>query len=323
MKKLFLFLSFLSIVFVGCETDFNVNSSWEEVAVVYGLLDAGEGSALQQIKISKAFLGEMDALQMAQYKDSINFDSEALDVKILRTKINGDIDSISLYPFFTSRDQGVFNDTIAIYTFSNANQFLKENSNYELIIKNKVTGNKVTGRTQLISEFSFDGLRNNYEFGFYNPLQVDSLKYRFKVLKWYEPLHGKIYQVDMEFRYLENNDTLSLIWSQPLVTQYKYEVKLEGVKFFNFLRNNIKKDDTKFRKFVDINVIMTVGTADLETYINVNQPVSGIVQERPQFTNIVNGLGLFSSRYTHVRNDVGLTDDTQKYLRDQLDRNFQ
>ena len=36
------------------------------------------------------------------------------------------------------------------------------------------------------------------------------------------------------------------------------------------------------------------------------KPITGIVQERPQFTNINNGIGLFSSRFTHVRNNVTL-----------------
>ena len=54
MKKIYLILSVFTIVFIACETDFDVNHTWEEVTVVYGLLDAGDGKELQQIKISKA-----------------------------------------------------------------------------------------------------------------------------------------------------------------------------------------------------------------------------------------------------------------------------
>ena len=60
------------MLFSACETDFDVNAEWEETTVVFGLLDASEGKdQLQKIKISKAFLGNMDAYQMAQYSDSI------------------------------------------------------------------------------------------------------------------------------------------------------------------------------------------------------------------------------------------------------------
>ena len=68
---------------------------------------------------------------------------------------------------------------------------------------------------------------------------------------------------------------------------------------------------------------MTVGTTDLETYIDVNKPITGIVQERPHFSNINNGIGLFSSRFTHVRSDVLLNEWTKDYLIEELDRNFE
>ena len=102
MKKIYLFLSIFAIVFTACEADFDVNAEWEETTVVYGLLDAGK--YLQKIKISKAFLGKMDAMQMAQYADSINFDSGELDVKIVRAKNNGNTDTIILNEALISRE---------------------------------------------------------------------------------------------------------------------------------------------------------------------------------------------------------------------------
>ena len=70
---------------------------------------------------------------------------------------------------------------------------------------------------------------------------------------------------------------------------------------------------------------MAVGSEDLETYINVNKPITGIVQQRPQFTNITNGVGLFSSRLSNIISGVPLTSNSIKYLKsvDGLDRNFQ
>jgi len=323
MKKIYLILSVFAIVFTACETDFDVNATWEEVTIVYGLLDAGDGKEVQQIKISKAFLGNMDALQMAQYADSINFDPNDLDVKIFRIKNNEVIDSDTLSAVTIIRDGDLFNDTIIIYEFEKID-FLKSDSEYELLIENKASGNVVTGNTELISDFSFD-LSDEYKFGFYNSNLADSAKYRSKLLIWDHFTNGKIYQVNISFDYSENGESKNLIWSQPLVTSdgNVMNTLLEGEKFFAFLRNSIAKDDAKHRNFVNIDLIMTVGTSDLATYINVNQPITGIVQERPQFTNINNGIGIFSSRFTHVRNDVDLSSDTKNYLIDELDRNFE
>ena len=99
--------------------------------------------------------------------------------------------------------------------------------------------------------------------------------------------------------------------------------KLEGDRFFNFLRTRLIKDDGIVRSFEGIDLVMTVGTEDLNTYIQVNEPLSTINQQRPLFTNIENGLGLFSSRFTYSVNNLDLTFDTRNYLIDELDRSFQ
>ena len=69
---------------------------------------------------------------------------------------------------------------------------------------------------------------------------------------------------------------------------------------------------------------MTIGAQDLKTYIDVNQPFSGIVQERPVFSNIDNGVGLFSSRYTYDEiKGIELTNSTLNYMINDLDLGFE
>ena len=327
MKNIYLILSVFAVIFIACETDFDVNATWEEVVVVYGLLDTGEGKELQQIKISKAFLGEMDALQMAQYADSINFDPNDLDVKIVRIRNNGNTDTISLVDSTIIRESGIFNETIIIYKFVN-DDFLKSDSEYELVIKNLISGNKVTSnKTRVIGDFSFLNFNSAYPFGFYNSSLADSLKFKSKTIEWQDVYEGEIYQLDVRFHYKENGISRSLVWSQPLVSYdgRSMSSKLEGAKFFNFLRNYIIKDNTNTisRSFENLDLVMTVGTADLNTYIKVNEPITGIVQERPHFTNINNGIGIFSSRYTYTEYNIGLSDETKQFLIEELDRNFQ
>ena len=116
----------------------------------------------------------------------------------------------------------------------------------------------------------------------------------------------------------------SLVWSQPLefFEGGVMQSQIEGVKFFNFLSQNLTPDPSIVRQYINLDLVMTVGTEDLNTYIQVNEPITGIVQQRPQFTNINNGLGIFSSRYTYRKYGIGLTEDTRNYLTDELDRGF-
>ena len=110
-----IFISFVFLFFASCTTEFNVNDEWEETTVVYGLLDAG--TELQQVKISKAFLGNMDALQMAQYSDSINYNLGELDVIIYKSKYGAISDSIVLKDSLVYRDGDIFHDSVMIYSF--------------------------------------------------------------------------------------------------------------------------------------------------------------------------------------------------------------
>jgi hypothetical protein len=326
MKKIYLILGVFAVILTSCETDFDVNAEWEEVTVVYGLLNAGIGEETQKIRINKAFLGKMDALQMAQHADSINFEKGELAVKVIRVKNNGITDTIALDEVPTLRNDGVFNDSIIVYTFEN-NNFLNSNSIYELLIKNNITGNEVSSTTNIISGFNFD-MGAGFPFGFIEtwiPGNPSATKFSSTVVTWGNSTdNGVQYQIELIFNYNENDIAKNLIYTSSVLEETNI-FEFEGEKFFNFLKNELVKDPLIERKFLSIDLIMTVGSEDLKTYRIINEEITGIVQERPQFTNIDNGIGLFSSRFTKTREGFDIADRTIDYLVsiDGLDRNFQ
>jgi hypothetical protein len=325
MKNISLILSAFAVLFTACETDFDVNAKWEETTVVYGLLDASTDT--QYVRINKAFLGEMDALQMAQYADSINFGIDDLDVKIYKWDYNQLIDSVALDAVYTIRDGYIFNDTIVVYEFINENSFLKNGFEYELVVINLITGNRVSSRTELVESFSFGGMDD--KFSFYKPFNPDTIKFTFENVKWTKAENATIYQLVVRINYTENNDTLYLDWVQPL--EDEDATILEGKKFFSFLEaNSIEGKQLEvtnpdlIRRFQKVDLFLTAGTSDLHNYIQVNEPITGIAQQRPEFTNINNGIGLFTSRYSLEKIGVlELSDETKDYIRENLNLNFQ
>jgi len=66
-------------------------------------------------------------------------------------------------------------------------------------------------------------------------------------------------------------------------------------------------------------VLFSVGSSTLNTYINLNEPPTGIVQERPVYTNIEGGIGLFSCRYNKGQEGILLTSTTKQAIAEQLD----
>jgi hypothetical protein len=51
----------------------------------------------------------------------------------------------------------------------------------------------------------------------------------------------------------------------------------------------------------DLDVIISVAAEELNTYMEVNEPSNSIVQDKPEYSNITNGIGIFSSRFKNVR----------------------
>ena len=312
----------------SCETDFDVNANWKDVTIVYGLIDPNNEDQL--IKINKAYLGQGDAIQMASISDSTNYDPSNLIVKIhrVREQVFNTYDTLStvvLTDTVLDKDDGLFStDDNIIYTFKKPSSFYNTNSIYVLEILNLLSGQKVTSETEIINSFSFESLNPSFEWGLYNGELADSLRFRTKNIEWQNSNNGVIYQLDILINYLESGIVNSLSWSQPIVeySSGNMSLKIKGDQFFQFLENNLDNNTTK--QFLNLDLVMTIGAQDLKTYIDVNQPFSGIVQERPVFSNIDNGVGLFSSRYTYDDiKGIELTNSTLNYMINDLDLGFE
>ena len=325
----YFFLSILILLSISsCETDFDVNANWQDVTIVYGLIDPNE--EIQLVKINKAYLGEGDAIEMASISDSTNYNPSDIRVTLYRIKEISfnqydTLSSVILNDTILEKDDGLFSiDNNIIYTFSKPESFYNTNSIYSLEIINLSSGHMVTSKTEIINNFSFESLNSSFQWGLYNDQLVDSLMFRTKTIEWTKSNNGEIYQLDVLINYIENNDTISLIWSQPLIeySSGNMTTKIKGNLFFDFLSSNLSNNTTK--QFLNLDLVMTVGTDDLKTYINVNKPFSGIVQERPAFSNIDNGIGLFSSRYTYDQiNGIELNNSTLNYIIDELELGFE
>ena len=99
----------------------------------------------------------------------------------------------------------------------------------------------------------------------------------------------------------------------------KYEQQITGESFFEFLSYNIDGSDEVNRRINDVDFYLTAGGEDLKKYMNLNVPPTGVVQERPIYTEITNGYGLFSCRLNQSRENVPLTISTKIAIADHLD----
>jgi hypothetical protein len=303
VKKILIALAAASaLVISSCSTDLDVTGDWKETMVVYGLLDQGKDT--QYIKVNKAFLGQGNALEYAQVKDSVQF-VNTLAVTV--TKATGSV-TYDLLPINKPKEDGVFysaDQANALYYFVTPPGTLSANSRYDLKIRNEDTGNEVTSSTLLVNDFSFTKpTSTSPNFYFVNSLN-DNWPF---FVEWKSSQNGRIYQLVIRFNYTEYSatDTVNkyIDWFFPAQKapnsggNHTMTVSFPGVDLLKYLGTRIPVDNAVTRQAGLVELRVTGGSDDLNTFIEVNKPSSGLVQQKPEFTNISNGLGLFSSRYT-------------------------
>lgn len=309
MKKKFSYILLLSTtLFSACSTDLSVIGNYKETMVVYGLLD--QSQAKQYIKINKAFLGEGNAFGYAQVKDSTQF-VNSLTVVIKRIKNGVELNSYNLSPDNTIlKTPGTFygpDQENAIYSFHTPSGTLNTDSEYRLQIKNNETGDEVSSQTSLITDFgNFSSPNPNTPY--FSCILANNDNFQYQV-RWQSGKNARLYQTIIRLNYIDSTlngtTTQKLDWvfpeqkTQGLAGGESIKNDFLGQGFLKFVGNQLADYSGLIaRRALKVDIIVVAGGDDLNTFIEVNKPSTGIVQEKPEFTNITNGLGVLSSRCT-------------------------
>lgn len=322
--------SFLAII-PSCETDLEVNAPYKEVTVVYGLLN--QNDSIHYIKINKSFLGEANAYSMAIVRDSSEYKN--LDAKIEEWKSGAKTNEWVLDDtVITNKASGDFYyPEQTVYFFKASLDYAAQ---YKLNISIDGGAKIVTAETSLINNvMDFTG-KGGFQIpcpageggscvGFYANSQYNpGIDF-----KWTTVKNGKRYQLKMTFNYkdfyTDNTFTaksMDWVFQPPLVSSglngnEEMTVTVEGEAFYKELQKQLAPLNTSNldkREFVDFYFTLYVASDDLNTYLLANQPSTGIIQEKPEFTNISNGIGIFSSRITFVSDPKKLNDESKREL---------
>ncbi|MFC2111167.1 hypothetical protein ACFLQ5_01805, partial [Bacteroidota bacterium] len=313
-------LSFIAITtYYSCETDFDMNAEYKDITVVYGLLNQNETT--HYLKINRAFLGTDNTVALAQdpltisYGDSLEVSMEEWRNSYYKRTLYFIDTLIEREPDLNSPFYNPVNPYQIIYK---TNASLLDDASYKLIIKNKYSGKIITAETKLIEEFSITKPGGGVPligFTSTHPTEV----------RWRTGINGRLYQLVIRFYYIErdinNVETKKYVdWVFGTKTSINLnggqEMKLEyiGESFFKNIQSNIKFDPNVVVRLPDtIQFIISVAADEFNTYMDINKPSNSIVQERPEYTNINNGIGIFSSRYIKIRN-IWLNSLTQDSL---------
>lgn len=329
-------------VFVNsCETDVDIRAPYEDVTLVYGLLN--QQDSIHYIKINRAFLGEGDALVYAKERDSSEYDPGRIDARIEQMSDDGNsvIRSYQLQADENvEKEAGVFYSPLqTVYFFTtNANDPerppLDADREYRLNISIDEGAKRVIAKTPLIQDndgsYNFQGIiRQLPKVGLATGTQFSTSL----PVEWITTAGGKRYQLTVIWKYTDKyvvgTDTTeqeyTVRWPFPTLNsrtaegQEGMEYTLNGEDFYRFLNSQVPDfDDTpnlfKRTPGLTIDFELAIGGEQLDIYMDVSEPATGVAQEKPQYTNVENGIGIFSCRYTLVLKDKELSKDSIEEL---------
>lgn len=293
----------------------------------------------QWIKINKTFLGEGDNNAYAAIRDSSEYkDDDFVSKKVERIFDGEVVEEYELQSITVANRSlnGIFyGPEQTLYYFVPGPGGLNQESQYRIVL-NFTDGREVSATTGVISYSSFNWQypQANQTITLANRTANNQIIYVDETsVRWYAAADATVYTATLRFHfteYLYDNDgwegepiaitekfvdyQLGSVSEDEIIPGTSQKITFSGMGFFNFLtsqleanpriRRSIGRYDSEDSRTECFDLMLSMGNDDLKSYIEVNTPSSGIIQERPIFTNVVNGIGLFASRGT--RNQVGL-----------------
>jgi hypothetical protein len=318
------------MTFWTCSTELDILDEWKETTVVYCLLD--QTQPVQYIRIQKAFLGPDNALSMAQQFDSSNY-VQQISIKVEGVNAAGNVMqtfstedlTMTIQPDTFPKEYGTFAGPVILYAFNtpmnDPTKALNSNYDYRIRVTNNSTGNVVTSSTGLIESSTNNTFNIVASSGIPNPATANSAisfvptitQTEFE-LRWNAAPSARIYQPSMRFYYTEyyvNGDsafkatpewTLASLEPAQSALLGQQSLKFEKLSFYRFVAQSIAADPNVVRRravFVEVNIY--AGNDVLQNYININGASNSIAQDRPVYTNIENGYGIFAARSRTLR----------------------
>ncbi len=308
-------LLLLVVAFAGwqCSNDLPVNAEWKDIAYVYGVLDPNLDT--QYVRIGKAFLGDAPPKEMAAISDSFYYENIEVDMVALNE------DSIVQKRFRLSRidlpgrmkDNGPFStDDFHLYYTT---EDIEEDLIYRIEINKPDGGPTVTSTTDIANWLNTSGNIFNQP-GINLALANANREPLNPSIQFSPPNNASVYDVIVHIYYAEhpiNNanaiEEKYISYRIPTndVSSNAIRGTLSGDNFFAVLESNIPKDDNMLRFMRRIYFEAVVGGTDMRSFVEVNRPSPGIAQEKPLFTNVENGVGLFTSRNARFATSGGTT----------------
>jgi len=288
---------FLAIMLLAgiysCSTEIDINTTNQDTPIVYCILNTAD--SFQYVRLQKTYLIEQAALDYPPHPDSIIFPGEIV-VSLERWQNDKVVETFRFKPTMDiPKDTGFFPTEKNILYQAKA-RILPEQL-YRLYIyigsKEKVlyAETHTLGSLKVVDPIPLSVRKVSlYEGNNYT-------------CRWEPVSKAGVYQVMVRFNYNETKDGVttlkSLNWPQGYSnpgSNIEYLSKdISGARFMHILDEALKAEPGVVREAVNVDFQILSGGVELRYYIESTAPSEGALMEKPVYTNVTNGIGLFSS----------------------------
>lgn len=312
--KFILYISFSLSLFLGlqsCNEKIDLTGEYKETAVVYGLLD--QTDSIHFIKITRAFIGPGNALEIAKIPDSSYF--KKVDGYVAEFVNGVQTRSWALRDtLIENKDtNGIFYaPTQKVYYFATkSTTALNQNATYKLHLSINDGLFEVDGKTELVKGITSTATGQTFQYEFAKNLN-DYTNNAIPVIAGNAHIVNTSLQVNIdEYTSATDKTSKSFIWKLGEVpttaeSTIPNSFQVSGKTFYTLLAQNATNNPAIIKRNIrSIKLIITGGSEDFYNYITVNQPSSSIAQTKTTFTNLTATkshpvVGLFTARYTLV-----------------------
>lgn len=322
----FIGLSLIAILFASCKVDFSPNAPWQEIPVVYCVLDQDDDTTY--VRVQKCFLGEGNQFGYTTVYDSINYPPNALQVKLLGWRASrGAGNVLTIMPgqsapvqtfecdyMEVTKPSGVFNADCQPVYCCRTQGLLDTALVYQLIVVKQATNDTLaTATTSLVGSVADESAV------VVQPTSMHGFQFTNKTcrLEWRALPRARKYQPVVRFYYNDFIRTFNgTTYDTTIIRHYldiEYPEKapaanenttvirmLDQQTFLSSLRNALL-GDTVNKIIVDtVDIYIRACQEDLSNYLYSQASSSSINQNHINYTNINGGLGIFSSRRHHL-----------------------
>ncbi len=302
-------LTFLLLTFFSCTEKVDIHTVGPPVNVVYGLLNPGE--EVQYVRIGRSYNGSSNSFLTNPHRDSITW-KEKFSVYIEEWKDNQKIEDVFYFQQDTEivKDSGFFpSEGLAVYKSYSTPKPLHTYAIYVHFEEdNKISSawTTIPGSVTVHDPKPIPGRKINLQSGSNFTIRWVPAEKAGVYQTFFKVIYEERTSTDFEFKNISFNSQIFIEYASSQLI----EKVISGNRFFEECINQVDSTLEATREVVNVSFEMYIGGEEFGLFLfsqsNGNYLSSGF----SEYTNITNGIGIFSSINLYEVSNLQLSNTT-------------